>query len=46
MKEISSQLISDTVRELLIEANYVIGPDVEARMRTCLLEEPSPEGGT
>ena len=44
MKEISSQLISDTVRELLIEANYVIGSDVEARMRTCLLEEPSPEG--
>ena len=44
MKEISSQLISDTIRELLIEANYVIGPDVEARMRTCLQEEPSPEG--
>ena len=44
MKEISSQLIADTVRELLIEANYVIGPDVEARMRTCLREEPSPEG--
>jgi fumarate hydratase subunit alpha len=44
MKEISSRLISDTVRELLIEANYVIGPDVEARMRMCLLEEPSPEG--
>lgn len=44
MKEISSQLIADTVRELLIEANYVIGPDVEARMRTCLQEEPSPEG--
>lgn len=44
MKEISSQLIADTVRELLIEANYVIGPDVEARMRTCLQEEPSSEG--
>jgi fumarate hydratase subunit alpha len=44
MREISSQLISDTVRGLLIEANYVIGPDVEARMRTCLEEEPSPGG--
>ena len=44
MKQISSQLVSDTIRDLLIEANYVIGPDVEARMRTCLQEEPSPEG--
>lgn len=44
MRELSSRLISDTVRELLIEANYVIGPDVEARMRMCLQEEPSPEG--
>jgi fumarate hydratase subunit alpha len=44
MKQISSQLISDTIRDLLIEANYVIGPDVEARMRMCLAEEPSPEG--
>jgi len=44
MREISSRLISDTVRNLLIEANYVIGPDVEQRMRMCLQEEPSPEG--
>ncbi len=44
MREISSQLISDAVRGLLIEANYVIGPDVEARMRSCMAAEPSPEG--
>ena len=44
MREITSQLISDAVRGLLIEANYVIGSDVEARMRSCLVEEPSPEG--
>jgi len=44
MKEITSQTISDAVRALLIEANYVIGPDVEARMRACLASEPSPEG--
>jgi fumarate hydratase subunit alpha len=44
MREISSRQISDTVRDLLIEANYSIGPDVEARMRACLALEPSPEG--
>ncbi len=44
MREIASTQISDAIRHLLMEANYVIGPDVEARMRTCLEEEPSPEG--
>lgn len=44
MREISSRLISDAVRDCLIEANYVIGPDVESRMRACLLAEPSPQG--
>ncbi len=44
MREIPSRRISDAVRGLLIEANYVIGPDVEARMRSCMAEEPSPEG--
>ena len=44
MRTILGRTISDTVRQLLIEANFVIGPDVEERMRTCLREEPSPEG--
>jgi len=44
MREIASSQISDAIRHLLMEANYVIGPDVEARMRSCLAEEPSPEG--
>jgi fumarate hydratase subunit alpha len=44
MREISSSRISQAVRGLLIEASYVIGPDVEARMRACLAAEPSPTG--
>lgn len=44
MREIASSQISDAICHLLMEANYAIGPDVEARMRSCLDEEPSPEG--
>lgn len=44
MRTILAQTISDAIRQLLIEANYVIGADVEERMRSCLREEPSPEG--
>ena len=44
MREISVQLLSDTVRQLYLTANYVIGPDVAAAVEKARETEQSPIG--
>lgn len=44
MREISAALIEKTVRDLILEASYVIGPDVERAVAGYCQSEPSPAG--
>ena len=44
MREIPVQLVSDTVRQLFLTANYEIGPDVAAAVQSAADAEPSPTG--
>ena len=44
MREIPVQLVSDTVRQLFLTANYEIGPDVAQAVRAAAETEPSPTG--
>ena len=44
MREVSVQQIADTVRQLLLSANYRIGEDVERAVRAAGASEPSPIG--
>ena len=44
MREIPVQLVSDTVRQLFLTANYAIGPDVAAAVQSAAEKEPSPAG--
>lgn len=44
MREVSVQRLSDTVRQLLLTANYHIGKDVEQAVAAACASEPSPIG--
>ncbi len=44
MREIQAQTIADTIRDLLLEASYVIGDDVACAVDQCLKSEPSAGG--
>ena len=44
MREIQAGEIRDAVRSLILEASYVIGDDVRAKIAACLETEPSPSG--
>ena len=44
MRDLSVSLLSDTVRDVFLTANYRIGPDVEAAVQSAAQTEPSPIG--
>ena len=44
MREIQAGEIRDAVRSLILEASYVIGDDVRAKIAACRETEPSPSG--
>ncbi len=44
MREISVRLLADTVRELFLNANYLIGPDVASAVEEAGKAEASPTG--
>lgn len=44
MRSIQASLITQTVAELFMEANYCIGEDVSQAINAALVEEPSPQG--
>ena len=44
MREISASLIEKTVHDLILEASYVIGADVEKAVADACQSEPSPAG--
>ena len=44
MREISAKTIEQTVYDLILQANYRIGPDIEGAVRAACQNEPSPTG--
>ena len=44
MREIPVSLVTDTVRQLFMTANYFIGPDIERAVSDAAQAEPSPGG--
>ncbi|HDQ44550.1 MAG TPA: fumarate hydratase [bacterium] len=44
MREIQTRRISDTVRELCLDSNRMLGDDILIRIRECLDQETSPTG--
>ena len=43
MREISAQMITETVKRLCIEANCYLPGDLQQRIETCYAQEPWPQ---